>query len=476
MSGHLVLLAVCAYFLLANAFHLGHQSDALNASFDPLNTLNARALVTDTSANDYLTLLSAPHDEDDPNPVDKGYVHDDSGGEGTTIFVLDGGFNLDKYPEEQCLDQRRIDHFLVPASYRYIALTDADRQAGLYYPPESMDDTAATTSDRKFHGHGTQIAILAAGCKTGVAPKANLYLIKISESKMRPDGLADSSFVGPLAQVYALQRVAAVIRGVPGGPSVPKGKAVVVMAAAGWSFDEMGTYGSHWDIVHDQFLFAMTQLERLGVTVVIAAGNKGSTGDPEQPNQEPSFVPQYLDQEFPQASVTEKEPPILVGATNNKGQLSSFTTPGRQHVVVSLYAQGANVKSTDLLSSEPDFREGTSYSTPIVAGLAAYTLGLPSNSHLCQYNPSPAADEDSVGLCLKKYLVNSAFQRVASTNLLAEDAGMYRYPIPATVLVASNGASAATEEEEGGEPFGDPTPCWSDDTRKQCRMANTTRT
>lgn len=81
MSGHLILLGVCAYFLLTNALHLGHKFDTLNASFDPLNILKPRSLVTDTTANDYLTLLSAPHDEDNPNPVDKGYVHDDSGGQ-----------------------------------------------------------------------------------------------------------------------------------------------------------------------------------------------------------------------------------------------------------------------------------------------------------------------------------------------------------------------------------------------------------
>lgn len=183
---------------------------------------------------------------------------------------------------------------------------------------------------------------------------------------MRPDGLAESCFIGPLAQIYGLQRVAAVIRGFPGGPSVAKGKAVVVMCAAGWNIDKMRTYGSRWDILQNQFLFVMKQLERLGVTVVIAAGNGGSTASPEQPNEQPNFVPEYLDQAFPQAWVTENESPVLVGATNNKGQLSSWTTPGRGADVVSLYAQGASVKSTDLLSSEPDFRSGTSYSAPIV--------------------------------------------------------------------------------------------------------------
>ncbi|KAI3397399.1 hypothetical protein diail_10850 [Diaporthe ilicicola] len=478
MSGHLVFLAVCSYFVLSSALHLGgHRLRALNSSSDPLNILKPRDLVTDTPANDYLTLLSAPYDVDNPNPVDKGFVHDDSDGAGTTIFVLDGGFNLEKYPEELCLDQRRIDQFLVPASYRRPPLTQDDLQAGFYYAPESMADTAATTADRKFHGHGTQIAILAAGCKTGVARKANLYLMKISESKMRPDGLAESMFNGPLAQVIALRQIASLISGsVPDSPSIPTGKAIVLMCAVGWNIDAMRSQnGPNWDLLQEQFSLAMSRLEQLGVTFVIAAGNDGASPNP---GPQPGYAPPYLDQIMPQSFATETDAPITVGATNNKGQLASFTSPGRGNTPVSLYAQGVELRSTDLLNSEPDMRSGTSYSAPIVAGLAAYTLGLPSNSDLCPYNPSPAAGEDSVGMCLKRHLTESAFQRVAADNLLADDSSRYNYPIPANILVVSNGASETEEEEEGdeGEPFDDPTPCWSDDTRQECRFANASHT
>lgn len=81
-----------------------------------------------------------------------------------------------------------------------------------------------------------------------------------------------------------------------------------------------------------------------------------------------------------------------------------------------------------------------------------------------------------MGNCIKKYLTRTAFQRVDSNNLLSKDPSQYKYDIPPSILVVSNGASADTEEEGGENPDADPTPCWSDDTRGQCKMANITGT
>lgn len=75
---------------------------------------------------------------------------------------------------------------------------------------------------------------------------------------------------------------------------------------------------------------------------------------------------------------------------------------------------------------------------------------------------------------MKKYLTWNAFQRVESNNLLAEDPSEYKYDIPKRVLVVTNGASEVTEEGGGEDNGGDPTPCWSEDTRNQCKIANMT--
>lgn len=81
MSGLPVLLGLCVYFLLTSAVPLDGYLHELNASFLASNISNSRVVITDTSADDYLTLLSAPFDVDNPNPVDKGFVHDDSDGQ-----------------------------------------------------------------------------------------------------------------------------------------------------------------------------------------------------------------------------------------------------------------------------------------------------------------------------------------------------------------------------------------------------------
>ena len=80
-----VLLRLLVYLLLTSASPLGDYRHALNESFDANNISNSRTVVTDTSANDYLTLLSAPFDVANPNPIDKGYVRDDSDGQSLDI-------------------------------------------------------------------------------------------------------------------------------------------------------------------------------------------------------------------------------------------------------------------------------------------------------------------------------------------------------------------------------------------------------
>lgn len=81
MFGIPVLLGLCVYFLLPTAFPLTDYPHDLNDSFGTKNISISRIVVTDTSSYDYLTLLSAPFDIDNPNPVEKGYAHDDSDGQ-----------------------------------------------------------------------------------------------------------------------------------------------------------------------------------------------------------------------------------------------------------------------------------------------------------------------------------------------------------------------------------------------------------
>lgn len=74
-----LFLGLWVYFLLTTAFPLGDFPRDVDDSSDANNI--SRAVVTDTSAYDYLTLLSAPFDVANPNSVEKGYVRDDSDGQ-----------------------------------------------------------------------------------------------------------------------------------------------------------------------------------------------------------------------------------------------------------------------------------------------------------------------------------------------------------------------------------------------------------
>lgn len=89
MFGLHVLLGLCVYVLLTSALPLTDHPHALNHLIRTNNISNSRTVVTETSSYDYLTLLSAPFDIDNPNPVEKGYARDDSDGQhpqGSTLF------------------------------------------------------------------------------------------------------------------------------------------------------------------------------------------------------------------------------------------------------------------------------------------------------------------------------------------------------------------------------------------------------
>lgn len=215
------------------------------------------------------------------------------------------------------------------------------------------------SNSHEIHGHGTQVAILAAGCKTGVARKANLYLIKMMEVIMK-SGRVEEILTGPNAQLQGLRKVISVV----GRSEIPRGKAVLVMCAGNWREEDMRSqFGPRWETTKAQMKTALIQLDHLGVTIVMSAGNDGVSANPQQ---DPGFLPRYIDQQFPQNLATADSSMLLVGSTNSQGQLSVFSTPGRGNTPVSLYAQGEGVNTYDLQLSNRKLKSGTSYSAPIV--------------------------------------------------------------------------------------------------------------
>lgn len=221
-----------------------------------------------------------------------------------------------------------------------------------------------TYPDGLFHGHGTQVAITAAGCKTGVARRANLYLIKMSDVIMQ-SGLAVRSITSGTSLLYGLHHALSVLLG-GRGMSIPKGKAIILICTtlANVTTLRSGIPRQALDALEHDYKTVLDALDRHGATVLMIAGNNGGTNDPQK---QANYVPSYIDDAFPQVFATADSPTIVVGSTNNKGQLSFFTSPGRGNTPVTLYAQGEDVTSYDFLhGTEPWKRSGTSFSAPIV--------------------------------------------------------------------------------------------------------------
>jgi hypothetical protein len=246
-----------------------------------------------------------------------------------------------------------------------------------------VDDIAAGFPDGRFHGHGTQVAILAAGCKTGVARKANLYLVKVNEVVMN-SGLTQRQRGGIKSLLMGLHHVVAIILGAR-GISIPKGKAIVVVCSnvARLDFLRQTLPEQMYNALVNDYKEVLGTLDRFGATVIMAAGNGGSYPGVEQ---NPDFVPSYVGDTLPQNLATKDSPIIVVGSTNNKGQLSSFTSPGRGDTPITVYAQGEDVTSYDFLhGTDPWPRSGTSFAAPIVVS-ALDQKCIVLSRYICAYS------------------------------------------------------------------------------------------
>lgn len=74
--------------------------------------------------------------------------------------------------------------------------------------------------------------------------------------------------------------------------------------------------------------------------------------------------------------------------------------------------------------------------------MAAYLLALPSESDRFKYDDQDDPD-NTVGIRVKKRLIELAYQRVTDDHKLAAPQDEYDYDIPSVINVAYNGAHGA---------------------------------
>ncbi|KLP07021.1 uncharacterized protein FFB20_04018 [Fusarium fujikuroi] len=189
-------------------------------------------------------------------------------------------------------------------------------------------------------GHGSCCASKALGSTVGVAPKADLVAVKLQ-----------------LTSWSMLKAWQAVILDVQ--QNMLQGKAVVSYSKAtiAWRIDRGESY---FGVV---LLSLLKNLEALDVVVVSSSGNEGSNIDV---HSYPSLL-------------ADQTPVIVTGAVDNEGKLAFFSQGGP---LVTTTAPGVAVKCAAMSGTSAyqagEESTGTSFSTPAVAGLAAYFLSLDS--------------------------------------------------------------------------------------------------
>lgn len=247
-----------------------------------------------------------------------GAARRDLGGAGSTIAVLDTGFSA-------ALDL----HGELPSS-RVMTPLNALQPAGA--------GTFSGTDDF-WEGHGTQVAILAAGGQSGVAPQATALPIKVCAPDL--DG-------------RAVCTTRSVLRGVCLAlDSVPANRLVLNLSLGG----SVPTNAIH---------AALNWAEQQGAVVVAAGGNQGLNGHP----------PEYP-AAFARPGVgSQRQLNLLAVASVRPGgpagwTYSGFSTRGN-YLNVSAPGEALNI-------GHPYLYSGTSFAAPLVAGAAALVQGAGLN-------------------------------------------------------------------------------------------------
>lgn len=342
-------------------------------------------------------------------------------GQGAWIFVLDSGFSIDSWPEEFSTANRKVETYFVPQEKCLTALDPDSLARGWDYADVGYFDDDISVPGA---GHGTAVAAAAGGATRGVAPNANLYLVKMSSGYKNPfypaqgsavqcPGISRDAFIDAMRHLYDLFTTQADI--------YPPSNSVINICFEfltdgnrhPW---ELTATEAQWNAVWDEW---MVKMDNLGVTVVIAAGNSGLNYDANNPDW--NKTPQgFLKDRLPLKFITEDKPFIMVGGVYPDGSLYEITTPNSPDigVIASVYAQATELQTLAMNGQVIDGDEGTSFAAPAVAGLVANFLTYPWPER--RTNPFDPSDPSrgSVGTRMKAAIKDYSYQRLPDANLL----------------------------------------------------------
>ncbi|USP82274.1 subtilisin-like protein [Curvularia clavata] len=310
----------------------------------------------DSSAPWWKKMLSAPPPKSNEAPIAPslypGYQADDTGGSGTTIYILDDGFDI-SLPQDFLTNGRTISTHIVPNEY---TLLREVRNRGV---PEDI-------RGRNNPDHGTIMASLAGGAITGVAPRADLHLVKVKGEYYHNSGGGKSTSFHTVQSIqYFTEHIKSHIfqrkRARRNGD--PELRSVINMSSG----VRVTTYPSKEKM--EEFKKAFQKLidfcQEEQIPYVVAAGN---VPDVEDVNQN---IPHILSR--PQDSM------IVVGGVNEEGRRFSLM-PTDSDGLVHIWSPAENIQHPKS-ATEVETKSGTSQAAAIVSGLIAYYYGLSSMNH-----------------------------------------------------------------------------------------------
>lgn len=382
---------------------LGHnQSEEIHKrAFDPASfqePTGSNKLAV--SAGHYLKTISQQKGQNPDSYTD--YTYADPQGEGTWIVIIDSGFDLN-HKRLQSTSYRQVVQYVVPNQMALPKLTQWEVEQGWTEAAAKIDDNLP---DEESYGHGTGVACVAAGLGTGVAPRANLLLVK-------PENYFVNTITGEKRQpgltIAGLQDAFTAIRDHFSSTSGTYGKRVINFSMVLAGDSRCGSF--------IEYFFESVDLE--GTTIVMAAGNQGY-------NYHDNKVLRYQAETSPQKLATSSNAYINVGATYHDGSLWEWTTPAGARPgqpfsdsTISVWAQGDDVLTCDAngASDAMRLREGTSFAAPQMAGLAAYMFSYPWGSS--DENPFAfARSGGSVGMRAKDMIAGYyAYQRLPQSEI-----------------------------------------------------------
>ncbi|GAA5503434.1 hypothetical protein Dxin01_03192 [Deinococcus xinjiangensis] len=257
-------------------------------------------------------------------------------GAGVTIAVLDTGFSpaLDINHELTAPNDPRVRfaNRVRPAVNAMIPLTDPN-----------YAQLSAQAADF-WEGHGTQVAILAAGSQSGVASGAWVQTVKVCGEG---EGKASCNTKDVLRGICLALG------------SAPPEKLVLNLSLGGLA----PTQGIH---------AALKWATDGGVVAAAAGGNKGLLGNP---REYPAAFTEGVGSQvaLPLLAVASATPKAMSAGGGKGGQssqmlwgYSNFSTLG-SYLTISALGEGINI-------GQPYLYSGTSFATPLVAGAAALEL------------------------------------------------------------------------------------------------------